>query len=59
MSCSAEICWQLLYTKARAETWVEINFRRQGYARVDRGGAWAGENAGDTGRGGVQGEGGI
>ena len=34
MSCSAEICWQLLYTKARAETWVEINLRRQGYATL-------------------------
>jgi len=34
MSCSAEICWQLLYTKPRAETWVEINLRRQGYATL-------------------------
>jgi len=34
MSCSADICWQLLYTKARTETWVEINLRRQGYATL-------------------------
>ncbi len=25
------MCWQLLYTKSRAEEWVEVNLRRQGY----------------------------
>jgi transcriptional antiterminator RfaH len=34
MSCGTELCWQLLYTKPRAETWVEINLRRQGYATL-------------------------
>jgi hypothetical protein len=26
--------WQLLYTKPRAEAWVEINLRKQGYATL-------------------------
>ncbi|MGH7625339.1 MAG: transcription termination/antitermination NusG family protein [Gemmatimonadaceae bacterium] len=34
MSCGTELCWQLLYTKPNAETWVEINLRRQGYATL-------------------------
>ena len=34
MSCGTELCWQLLYTKPRAETWGEINLRRQGYATL-------------------------
>ena len=34
MSCGTDLCWQLLYTKPRAETWVEINLRRQGYATL-------------------------
>jgi transcriptional antiterminator RfaH len=39
-----DLCWQLLYTKARAEIWAEINLRRQGFAtllpRVRRRGAF-------------------
>jgi hypothetical protein len=27
-------CWQLLYTKARAESWAEINLRKQGFATL-------------------------
>ena len=27
-------CWLLLYTKARAESWAEINLRRQGFATL-------------------------
>ncbi|HKV49693.1 MAG TPA: transcription termination/antitermination NusG family protein [Gemmatimonadaceae bacterium] len=34
MSSSAEMCWQLLYTKAHAEEWVEVNLRRQGYTTL-------------------------
>ena len=34
MSSSPELCWQLLYTKARAEEWVEVNLRRQGFATL-------------------------
>jgi len=34
MSSSAEICWELLYTKSRAEEWVEVNLRRQGYSTL-------------------------
>lgn len=34
MSSSAEIRWQLLYTKFRAEEWVEVNLRRQGYSTL-------------------------
>lgn len=26
-----ELCWVLLYTKPHAESWAEINLRRQGY----------------------------
>jgi transcriptional antiterminator RfaH len=29
-----DLCWQLLYTKARAETWAEINLRKQGFAAL-------------------------
>lgn len=29
-----ELCWQLLYTKPRAEEWVEINLRKQGFATL-------------------------
>ena len=28
------MCWQLLYTKSRAEEWVEVNLRRQGYSTL-------------------------
>ena len=31
MSSGIELCWQLLYTKPRAEEWVEINLRKQGF----------------------------
>ena|SRR5690242_361149 len=34
MSKSSELHWQLLYTKSRAEAWVEINLRKQGYATL-------------------------
>ena len=34
MSSSAELCWQLLYTKSHAEEWVEVNLRRQGYSTL-------------------------
>ena len=34
MSSSIELCWQLLYTKPRAEEWVEINLRKQGFATL-------------------------
>jgi transcriptional antiterminator RfaH len=27
-------CWLLLYTKARAESWADINLRRQGFATL-------------------------
>jgi hypothetical protein len=27
-------CWLLLYTKARAETWADINLRKQGFATL-------------------------
>lgn len=27
-------CWLLLYTKARAESWAEINLRRQGFVTL-------------------------
>ena len=26
-----DLCWLLLYTKARAESWADINLRKQGY----------------------------
>jgi transcriptional antiterminator RfaH len=29
-----ELCWVLLYTKPQAESWAEINLRRQGYATL-------------------------
>lgn len=28
------LLWQVLYTKARAETWAEVNLRRQGFATL-------------------------
>jgi transcriptional antiterminator RfaH len=28
------MCWQLLYTKSRAEEWVDVNLRRQGYSTL-------------------------
>ena len=28
------LCWVLLYTKPHAESWAEINLRRQGYATL-------------------------
>ena len=34
MSSSIELCWRLLYTKPRAEEWVEINLRKQGFATL-------------------------
>jgi transcriptional antiterminator RfaH len=34
MSNRTELHWQLLYTKPRAETWVEINLRTQGFATL-------------------------
>ena len=34
MSSGNELCWQLLYTKSRAEEWVEINLRKQGFATL-------------------------
>lgn len=34
MSNCSELHWQLLYTKPRAEAWVEINLRKQGYATL-------------------------
>ena len=34
MSSGIELCWQLLYTKPRAEEWVEINLRKQGFATL-------------------------
>ncbi len=30
----SELCWKLLYTKARAEAWAEINLRRQGFTTL-------------------------
>jgi hypothetical protein len=29
-----DLCWLLLYTKARAEGWAEINLRKQGFATL-------------------------
>jgi hypothetical protein len=29
-----ELCWVLLYTKPHAESWAEINLRRQGYVTL-------------------------
>ena len=29
-----DLCWLLLYTKARAESWADINLRRQGFATL-------------------------
>jgi hypothetical protein len=29
-----DLCWLLLYTKARAESWADINLRTQGYATL-------------------------
>ena len=34
MSSGTELCWMLLYTKPRAEEWVEINLRKQGFATL-------------------------
>jgi transcriptional antiterminator RfaH len=34
MHSDEELCWRLLYTKPRAEEWVEMNLRRQGYATL-------------------------
>ncbi len=34
MSSGTELCWRLLYTKPRAEEWVEINLRKQGFATL-------------------------
>ncbi|HEY9427492.1 MAG TPA: transcription termination/antitermination NusG family protein [Gemmatimonadaceae bacterium] len=33
-SGTEELCWRLLYTKPRAEEWVEINLRKQGFATL-------------------------
>ena len=42
---STPLVWQVLYTKAHAETWAEINVRRQGFAtllpRVQQGSGFA------------------
>ena len=29
-----DLCWLLLYTKARAESWAEINLRKQGFTTL-------------------------
>jgi transcriptional antiterminator RfaH len=29
-----DLCWRLLYTKARAESWADINLRKQGFATL-------------------------
>ena len=29
-----DVCWLLLYTKARAESWAEINLRKQGFVTL-------------------------
>jgi transcriptional antiterminator RfaH len=29
-----DLCWILLYTKARAESWAEVNLRKQGFATL-------------------------
>jgi transcription antitermination factor NusG len=29
-----DVCWRLLYTKARAESWAEINLRKQGFVTL-------------------------
>ncbi|HJU69159.1 MAG TPA: transcription termination/antitermination NusG family protein [Gemmatimonadaceae bacterium] len=29
-----DLCWLLLYTKARAESWADINLRRQGFTTL-------------------------
>ena len=29
-----DLCWVLLYTKARAESWADINLRKQGYVTL-------------------------
>lgn len=34
MSSGSTLCWRLLYTKSRAEAWVEMNLRRQGFATL-------------------------
>jgi transcriptional antiterminator RfaH len=34
MANRTELHWQLLYTKPRAEAWVEINLRTQGFATL-------------------------
>jgi len=29
-----DLCWLLLYTKARAESWAELNLRKQGFTTL-------------------------
>jgi transcriptional antiterminator RfaH len=29
-----DLCWLLLYTKARAESWADMNLRKQGFATL-------------------------
>ena len=29
-----DLCWLLLYTKARAESWADVNLRKQGFATL-------------------------
>lgn len=29
-----DLCWLLLYTKARAESWADLNLRKQGFATL-------------------------
>ena len=29
-----DLCWLLLYTKARAENWADVNLRKQGFATL-------------------------
>lgn len=29
-----DLCWLLLYTKARAENWADVNLRQQGFATL-------------------------
>jgi hypothetical protein len=29
-----DLCWRLLYTKARAESWADLNLRKQGFTTL-------------------------
>jgi transcriptional antiterminator RfaH len=45
MMSNPDLCWLLLYTKPRCESWADINLRKQGYStllpRVRRGSGFA------------------